>query len=245
MIHAALAIYRREMLLLKRRFLRHAAGQAISPLLYLLTFGYAMGNQIKFKGISYLDFLVPGLVAMSTMTQAFSIATDINIARFYWRIFDEFQSAPIPSWSYVAGEVLAGITRALMSIAIILFLGFLFGVRLKLSAAFWLAVLLNSFLFAALAVALAMLVRSHADQSLLNSFVITPMAFLSGTFFPVDRLPSWVQSILYGVPLTHAAEVIRGATLSLPYRWTSLLYLAAGGAGCFLLALVSVKKARD
>ncbi len=119
MINASLAVYRREMLILKRRFKRQIAGQAVSPLLYLITFGYAMGGELRFDGISYLEFLLPGLVAMSSMTQAFAIATDINVARFYWHIFDEFQAAPISNASYVAGEVMAGITRALMSIIII------------------------------------------------------------------------------------------------------------------------------
>ncbi len=245
MIQGAIAIYKREMLILKRRFIRHAAGQAISPLLYLVTFGYAMGSQIKFNGISYLEFLVPGLVAMSSMTQAFSIATDINIARFYWRIFDEFLSAPISNMAYVTGEVLAGMTRAILGIFIILTLGLAFGVNPFGPWEFWAGILLNSFLFASLAVALAMIVKNHADQALLNSFVITPMAFLSGTFFPVEKLPGWIHYILYLVPLTHAAKVIRASLLGRPVNHLSLLYLLLAGTVCFWLALSSVEKARD
>ncbi len=245
MINASWAVYRREMLILKRRFKRQVAGQAVSPLLYLITFGYAMGGELRFDGISYLEFLLPGLVAMSSMTQAFAIATDINVARFYWHIFDEFQAAPISNASYVAGEVMAGITRAVMSIIIILGLGLLFGVQLNYGPMFWLAILLNSFLFACLAVALAMVVKSHADQSLLTNFIITPMAFLGGTFFPIDRLPDWLQSILSLLPLTHASTAIRGAALGETVNFMSLILLAITGIILFWIAFHCVNKARD
>jgi Nod factor-specific ABC transporter NodJ protein len=240
-----IAVYLREALILKRRFWRQLAGMAVSPLLYLIALGYAMGETMRFDGHTYLEFLIPGLIAMSSMTHSFGIATDINVARFYWYIFEEFQAAPIHNAAYVAGEVLAGMTRAFMSIGVILGLSLLFGVRLHYGALLWLAVLLNSFVFASLAVALAMLVKSHADQSLLTSFVITPMAFLGGTFFPVERLPMWAQKILFVLPLTHASSAIRTTAFGGTPGWQGFAVLAAVGLVFFLLALGTVNKARD
>ena len=112
------AIYYRELLILKRKFFRQAASMSVAPLLYLVAFGLGMGRNVTVDGHSYMEFLVPGLVTMTSMTQAFAIGVEINVARFYWHIFDEFQSAPIPNLAYVIGEVLAGITRALLSSAI-------------------------------------------------------------------------------------------------------------------------------
>ncbi|WP_306547649.1 ABC transporter permease [Desulfobulbus sp.] len=240
-----IAVYLRELLILKYRFKRQLAGMAISPLLYLITFGYAMGDVIRFGGHSYLEFLIPGLVAMGSMTQAFAIATDINVARFYWNIFEEFQAAPISNLSYVAGEVLAGMTRALLAIVVILLLSLPFGVVLHYGPMFWLAVLLNCFVFASLAVALAMLVKSHADQSLLTNFIITPMAFLGGTFFPVEKLPEWAQTLLSFLPLTHASHAIRASSLGQPVQLVDYLVLVVAGAVFFWLALHSVNRARD
>jgi len=244
-MHGFIATYLREMLILRRRFKRQLAGMAVSPLLYLITFGYAMGGLIQFGHEPYLHFLIPGLVAMASMTQSFAIATDINIARFYWNIFEEFQAAPISELAYVAGEILAGMTRALISVVVILLLALLFGVRLNYGPLFWLAVLLNSFVFAALAVAMAMLVKSHADQALLNNFIITPMAFLGGTFFPVDKLPDWGQAILYCLPLTHASHAIRATALGRPAQAVDYLVLIVVGLAFFWLALHSVGRARD
>lgn len=239
------AVYLREMRILKRRLKRQVAGMAVSPLLYLIAFGYAMGGEFRVEGHSYLEFLIPGLVAMSSMTQAFAIATDINVARFYWYIFEEFQAAPISNASYVAGEVLAGMTRALLAICVILVLGLLFGVVLSYGPLFWFAILLNSFGFASLAVALAMLVKSHADQSLLTSFVITPMAFLGGTFFPLEKLPGWAQTLLSGLPLTHASGAIRTSAFGNTPRPASFIALTVFGMLCFGFALKCVNQARD
>jgi ABC-2 type transport system permease protein len=107
---------------------------------------------------------------------------------------------------------MAGITRALLSAVIIILLSLLFGISLSFNLFFWLAVVLNSFVFASLAVCLAMLVKAHGDQFLLTNFIITPMAFLGGTFFPVERMPPWVQNSLHFLPITHAAKSIRAAS---------------------------------
>ncbi len=245
MMQGFVAVYLREMLIVKRRLKRLMASMAVSPLLYLLAFSYAMGGEVKFDGFTYTEFLIPGLVAMTSMIQSFAIATDINVARFYWGIFEEFQAAPIRNIAYVTGEVMAGMVRALLAMAVVLVLGLIFGVKLHYGPLFWLAAFLNSFVFASLAVALAMLVKSHADQSLLTSFVITPMAFLGGTFFPVERLPDWAQHILFLLPLTHASDAIRAVAFGRVPDWRAYAVLAGVGLFCFLLALKTVNKAKD
>lgn len=245
MMSAFAAIYLREMILLRRRAKRLLAGMAVSPLLYLVTFGYALGGGMRVGEHAYLDFLLPGLAAMASMTQAFAMASEINIARFYSRIFEEIQAAPTSRLAYVGGEVCAGLTRVILAVAVILALGLLFGVRLHCGAAFWLAVLLNGAAFASLAVGLAMLVRSHADQALLNNFVITPMAFLGGTFFPLDKLPDWLQNLLLLLPLSHASRAIRAAALDLPSHAESFTALAAAAVLFFLFALYAVGLAKD
>ncbi|MGO9312180.1 MAG: ABC transporter permease [Syntrophobacteraceae bacterium] len=244
-MRAMLAIYQREILILRKRFFRQLASMSVSPLLYLIAFGMGMGRDVRVDGHSYLQFLIPGLVAMNCMIQAFAIAGEINIARFYWHIFEEFQAAPIRNISYVSGEVLAGITRALFSVLLILLIAALSGVVLSYNFYFWLAVALNSFVFASLAVGLAMLVKSHSDQALLTNFFITPMAFLGGTFFPVDRMPAWVQYILQFLPLTHASKAIRAAAFGQPPDFSSYLLLAVLGTVLFVLAYHCVNRARE
>ncbi len=246
MLNGFTAVYLREMWILKRRIKRQLLSMSVSPFLYLIAFGYAMGKGATFDGHTYIEFLIPGLVAMSSMTQAFAISTDINVARFYWHIFEEFQAAPISNAAYVAGEVLAGMTRGFISVGVILVIGLCFNVFLDYgNLLFWLAIGLNSFVFASLAVWLAMLVKSHADQAMLTNFIITPMAFLGGTFFPVERLPVWAQKIICLLPLTHAAAVIRKTAFGTPPDLFSYLLLLVIGVIFFYAALKCVDIARD
>ncbi|MTJ81489.1 MAG: ABC transporter [Telmatospirillum sp.] len=240
-----LAVYLREMLLLRRRFWRVCLGMSVSPVLYVIAFGYALGAGSPVGGLRYLDFLIPGLVAMSSMTQAYGVSSEINIARFYAHIFEEFQAAPLTNLSFVTGEVMAGITRAGLSTVLIVAIGAAFGVTMHCGPLFWVAVVLNAFVFASLAVWSAMVVKSHADQALLANFVITPMAFLGGTFFPLERLPGWSQRILDLVPLTHAARAIRAEALGGAAAASDYALLVVLGAAAFFIALRSVDAARE
>lgn len=243
-MNAFLAVYYREMLLLWRKLPKHAASLAVSPLLYILAFGYGLGD-VKVGGTGYLAFLVPGLMAMGSMTQAFAMASEINISRFYWKIFEEIQAAPVSPLAYVLGEAMAGVTRGLLATAVVLALALPFGVQIQVGPALLAAVALNSFLFACVAVVSAMLVSSHGDQALITSFVITPMAFLGGTFFPMDRMPEAAQSVLSLLPLTHAARIIRAAALGRPVDPFSFLILGVLGLAALGLAIRCVGRATD
>lgn len=243
-MNAFLAVFYREMLLLWRKLPKHVASLAVSPLLYILAFGYGLGD-VQVGGVGYLSFLVPGLIAMGSMTQAFAMASEINISRFYWKVFEEFQAAPVSPLAYVLGEALAGVTRGLLATGIILVLALPFGVQIHLGPLLWLIIVLNSFFFACVAVVSAMLVSSHGDQALITSFVITPMAFLGGTFFPMDRMPDLVQALLSLLPLTHATQGIRAAALGHDVAPWSLLILILLDAVALALALRCVRRALD
>ncbi|MBN2141181.1 MAG: ABC transporter permease [Desulfovibrionaceae bacterium] len=245
MIRGWRAVYYRETLILRRRLRRLSVSMAVSPLLYIVAFGYAMGPEPRFDGRTYLEFLIPGLAAMASMTQAWAVASEINISRFYHKVFEEIQAAPVSPAGYALGEVLAGVTRAFLGVAMILGLGFLFGVRGCWGPLFWLGVFLNSFVFACLAVAMAMVVKSHADQSMLTSLVITPMAFLGGTFFPVDRLPDWARTAVSVLPLTPASKAIRAAAFGRAPDPGLFLLLGLLGLILFGLAVYCVRLARD
>jgi ABC-type multidrug transport system permease subunit len=245
MMSAYLAVLLRELLILRRRLKKQLAAAAVSPFLYLITFGYALGGRLGVGDRSYAEFLLPGLAAMASATQAFGIASEINIARFYTLIFEEIQASPANRAAYVLGEVSAALVRVLLGCLVILILGLCFGIWLSYGFYFWAAALLNGFVFASLAAGLAMLVKSHADQSLLSNFVITPTAFLGGTFFPVESLPDWAASLLSILPLTHASRAMRTAAFGEIPSARSHLILAGFGAAAFLFAWWAVGKARD
>ena len=244
MMKATIAVYMREMLILKRRIGKQIPSWAVAPLLYMVAFGYAVGKSVNVGGHSYLEFLLPGLMAMTSMTQAFGLASEINISRFYWHTFEEFQTSPISNLSYVLGEFLAGVTRAILAGLVILVIGYFFGIRLQYDIGFWLAFLLCAGFFSAIAIAMAMLVRSHADQAMLNSFIITPMAFLGGTFFPLENLPLWAQKILWLLPLTHASTAMRSQAFGEPTEGFHYIVLGVLTLLAFIWAVFCVKRAK-
>jgi ABC-type multidrug transport system permease subunit len=237
------AIFWREMVILRRRLIRVMASYAISPLLFLIAFGWGMGRSLQVEGMDYLTFMIPGLIALSSMSQTFSIAMDINISRFYWMTFEEFQTAPISSSSIVLGEVLSGMVRGMLASFIIFILAAAFGIRLNVNWALLLSVIFNTFMFASAAVITSMIVKSHADQASFNGFFIVPMSFLCGTFFPLSRFPEWAYLIAQVFPLTHASSCIRAAALGMDIPLISFLVMIIYSILFFLGAITCVKKA--
>ncbi len=245
MLKSFWAIYLRELLVMRSKGIKMLFSMAIAPALYLVAFGYGIGKNVSINGVPYINFLLPGLIAMNSMTQSFNIASEINITRFYWKVFEEFQAAPVTDFIYVIAEVITGITKALMGIFIIIFLGLIAGVKLNYTFGFWCGIILNSYIFASIAVLAAMRVKSHADQAMLSNFIIFPMAFLGGTLFPLKNLPEWAQIILKYLPITIASKEIRSSALGHNVHLGSFLYLFVLGTIFLFFAYKSVKSARD
>ena len=239
----AYAVFWREMVIFKRRILRILASYTVSPLLFLIAFGWGMGRNLQVEGVDYLTFMIPGLIALSSMSQTFSIAMDINISRFYWMTFEEFQTAPISSVSVVLGEVFSGMVRGTLASFVILLLALGFGVKLGVNGALLFSVLLNTFMFGSAAVITSMVVKSHADQASFNGFFILPMSFLCGTFFPLSRLPDWAYIMAQVLPLTHASSCIRAAALGINMPLISVMVMIMYSALFFLGAIACVKRA--
>ncbi len=210
----AKAIFYREMIIFKRRIGKIIASYSLSPLLFLIAFGWGMGKKFKVEGVDYIAFMIPGLLAMSSMNHSFDIASEINIARFYWHIFDEFMMAPISPSSIVLGEIGAGMVKGLLSSFIILLLAPLFSVSIHINFFLIICLLLNTFMFSAAGVIIAMMVKTHADQSAFNTFVIVPMSFLCGTFFSLKKLPKILYIIAHFLPLTHSSLCLRASFLN-------------------------------
>ncbi len=232
-----------DLMLLRRRLWRTLASYSISPTLFLIAFGWGMGRQVSVNGTDYLSFMLPGLLALSSMSQSFSLGTDLNVARFYTMTFEELQTAPVSGLVITLGKVLGGMLRGLAAATVVGLIALAAGRGLQITPLLVISILMNAFVFASAAVLLAMVVRSHADQASLNSFVIVPMSFLCGTFFPLERLPHWAQALVNLLPLTHASRCIRAAALGREFPLASLLILAAIGVLLLLGAARAVRRA--
>lgn len=210
----------REYWFFRRRFWQLTTSAMISPLLYLIAFGWGLGKAVQLEGVSYFNFIVPGIVALSTMNASFNaVATPLSIARLYDKTFEEYMTAPISILSFAAGKIIAGALRGAYSAAILLALAFLLQARVNVTLGFVLLLLLNSVIFASLGFLAAMKIESHPDMTRFTSYFITPMSFLCGTFFSVEAVPAAVKHLINLLPLTYASYGLRAIALGQEFPW--------------------------
>ncbi len=232
----------RELNVFRRKAKKQILASSLSPLLFLVAFGWGFGDKVTVEGLSYITFLIPGLVTMSSLNQSYSIAQEINITRFYFHVFDEYLIAPVSHAEIALGEAVYGIFRGLLSTILIFLFSLLFGVNLVFNPIFIPAILVHTFMFASLGVTIAMIVRDHGDQATVNTFVITPMIFLCGTFFPVDKLPALVKGIIFFFPLTYSTKVIRASLTGGDVSVLYLLAMVGFGIIFFSTALLALRR---
>jgi Nod factor-specific ABC transporter NodJ protein len=219
-------VFSRDVLSLRRRFINHVLAGMVNPLLLLIAFGLGLGRGVRLEGISYLEFIVPGIIALSGMTASFSaVGIGLNISRRYTKTLEVLLTAPISPLSISLGKVFAGVTRGLLSSGIILILGLVFGAKVLLNFQAFAIIILNCFLFASMGLYVGLTLWSHEDMSNFTTMVLLPMAFLGGTFFPLERLPTGISAILYLLPLTHVSVSLRAAMLGFDVPPASLLVI--------------------
>lgn len=237
-------VFLREMMLFRRRFLRlgYFFSAMFAPLLYLLAFGLGLGHRVSMAGGSYLEFLLPGLVAMSSMNNSYTwIATSLTVGRLHFRTFQVFIQSPVSPSAIVLGEVFAGMVRGLFASSMILLVGLFLGKGGYLTPLFIPALLLNCFLFSSLGVVSGLLSKSHEDTATFSNFFILPMAFLGGTFFPIEEMPLWLQFIIRTLPLAHTNKLMRAKSVE-PDGLFSLAVLVFFAVLFFIISIYLIRR---
>lgn len=230
-------IFWKEMLLVRKKPWRFLASSLVMPVLYLVTFGWGLGRGMNLGGATYLEFVLPGILALSAMNNSFQpVSASLNISRLYTKTIEEVLVSPVSPWDIALGRTLTGLVRGMFSAFMLLLVGVVSGVHLQMTFNFVAVLALTSFCFGAAGVAAAMVARSHEDMSNFNSFFIVPMSFLAGTFFSPDRMPEPFRSIILVYPLTHASLVLRALASGKGPDAGSVLTLAAYTALFFYLA---------
>ena len=206
-------VFLKEMLHFKRKLLRmgYIFSAMMAPIIYLITFGVGLGRTVRLsEGNDYLTFLLPGLVAMSSMNNSYSwVASSLNLSRIYFKTFQVYIQSPVKPFSIMIGEVLAGMVKGLFASLLIIVVGFVVPSKFSINLIFVVTLLLNCFMFASLGVITGMITKSHEDTATYSNFFIMPMAFFSGTFFSIDRIPAIFKPMIYIMPLTHTNIMIR------------------------------------
>ena len=192
----------------RRDFYKITVAAMISPLMYLIIFG--MGIQTTSHGEPYLHFLIPGIVAMATMTGSFSaIAQNMSVQRLYEKALDQVMVSPTPLWQFILGQIIGGSLRGMYAGGIILLLTAPIRTDLVFNALSLLIMFLNGMVFSTMALVLSFLAKSYTDAPRFTSYIITPMSFLCNTFFSTDQMPVGFRQIIALLPLSQASAMIR------------------------------------
>ena len=220
----------------RRDFYKITVAAMISPLMYLIIFG--MGIQTTSHGEPYLHFLIPGIVAMATMTGSFSaIAQNMSVQRLYEKALDQVMVSPTPLWQFILGQVLGGSLRGMYAGGIILLLTAPIRTDLVFNLLSLFIMLLNGMVFSTMALVLSFLAKSYTDAPRFTSYIITPMSFLCNTFFSTEQMPAGFREIIALLPLSQASAMIRAIANRESPGWFGFAVL---GAYLLIFGIISV-----
>ncbi|EEQ47876.1 ABC transporter permease [Selenomonas flueggei] len=219
-------VFWRDWIVLRRRLKKYILSRMISPLMFLIAFGWGLGRSIDVGGSSYMDFFVPGLLAMNSMNISFNSIISVHAERIYHKSLEEYLIAPIRPDAFVIGKVAGAVLRGLISSAIIIVLSDLFGAHFAITPLFLLVLTMNCMIFAEIGFLAAMYISTYEEMSQVNLYVLLPMSFLCGTFFSTAALPGTVRCFVEILPLTHTSHLLRSLGTAGDYSVISLGVIA-------------------
>ena len=214
----------------------------LSPLLLVAVIGTGFGATTTFvdaeyASLGYERFMFPGIIAVTILFG--SVFYGLNIV---WDrkldVLKEVLVAPVPRTIIFLGKVLGGCTGSVIQAVLMLALGVVFfGVSVPGALLGLVFVLLLTLAFVSVGLFLGSFFDSFEGFQLIVSFLVMPLVFLSGAFYPVEGLPSWLAAVTFANPATYAVDGLRGALVgahAVPFAVDAAVLLAFSAV--FLLA---------
>jgi len=210
-IYAIRAIYRFEMSRTRRTLMQSVVSPVISTCLYFVVFGGAIGSRISHvEGINYGAFIVPGLIMLSLLTQSISNASfGIYFPRFTGTIY-ELLSAPVSYLEVVVSYVGAAATKSVI-LGLIILATAAFIVPLRIDHPVWMIVflVLTSVTFSLFGFVIGIWADNFEKLQLIPLLIITPLTFLGGSFYSIDMLPPFWQTVSLFNPVVYLVSGFR------------------------------------
>ncbi|UYG00992.1 ABC transporter permease [Halomonas sp. GD1P12] len=221
---------------------------SITMAMYFIIFGNLIGSRIgAMDGFSYMDFIVPGLIMMSVITNSYSNVASSFFSNKFQRSVEEMMVSPMPNWVILSGFILGGMARGL-GVGLIVTVVSLFFTRLSLEHPLLtlLVVVLTSALFSIGGFINALLANKFDDISIVPTFVLTPLTYLGGVFYSISMLPDFWQGVSMLNPILYMVNVFRYGFLGvsdIPVGW-ALAAVFAFIVVLFTVALFMLERGR-
>ena len=219
---------------------------AITTSLYFVIFGNLIGPRIgEMSGHRYMDFIVPGLIMMSVISNSYANVVSSFYSSKFQRHVEEMLVSPMPSYVILLGYVGGGVARGLMVGVVVTVIALFFSdLRIHSMTVLVSIVFLTSVVFSLGGFINAIFARSFDDVSIIPTFVLTPLTYLGGVFYSIQLLPEFWQAVSMGNPILYMVNTFRfgflGVTdISVPVAYGIVLCFVAG---LYLLALGLLKR---
>lgn len=202
-----------------RRFLRiwtqTLLPPAISMSLYFVIFGRLIGGRIgTMSGYSYMQFMVPGLIMMAVLTNAYSNVVSSFFGAKFQRHIEELLVSPTSNHTILLGFVVGGVLRGLSVGAIVTLLSLFFSsLHIQHLGITFAILLLTSVLFSLAGFVNAVYANNFDDISIVPTFVLTPLTYLGGVFYSVDLLPDFWAKLSHVNPILYIVNAFRYGVL--------------------------------
>jgi ABC-2 type transport system permease protein len=207
----AYALYKKEVLRFLNVWIQTIFSPLVSSLLFLMVLSLAIGNDRgEVLGVTFINFLAPGLIAMQVIQQSFShSSSSFMIGKIQGNIVDVLY-APLSASEVTLAITLAAVTRSFIiaSISIIIFY-FIVDLQIKNYYLLIIYTFLSSFILGALGIIVGLLAEKFDHMATATNFVIVPLSFLSGTFYSIDKLPYFLQAISKANPFFYMIDGFR------------------------------------
>jgi ABC-2 type transport system permease protein len=205
-------IVRKDLVRITRIWPQTFLPSLVTSTLYFMVFGQVLGNRIgDVNGVSYMQFVVPGLVMLAVVTNAFSnVATAFFQSKFFVRSIDEILVSPTPAWLLVLGFISGGVVRGVLVGCLVLLVSIFFALPNVPHPFFVLLFLgLSAALFALGGLINGIYATSFDGISIIPTFVLTPLVYLGGVFYSVETLPQWAQFLTQLNPIFYLVNGFR------------------------------------
>ncbi|WP_339869703.1 ABC transporter permease [Pseudohongiella nitratireducens] len=194
-----------------RIWLQTLVPPAITIGLYFLIFGNLIGRRIgEMGGYNYIDFIVPGLIMMAVIQNAYANVSSSFFSNKFQRCIEEILVSPVPNYVILLGFVAGGMARGLMVGMIVTIMSFIFtDLHIEHIGLTLLVVLLTAMVFALAGFINALFANTFDDISIIPTFVLTPLIYLGGVFYSVELLPEFGQWISALNPVLYMINTFR------------------------------------
>jgi ABC-2 type transport system permease protein len=206
-------ILRREVQRFMRIWTQTLLPPVITQSLYFLIFGNFIGSRISGEftgGLQYIQFVVPGLVMMGVINSSFANVVSSFFGAKFQKNLEELQVAPVPNWVIISGFSLGGTIRGVL-VGIIVFLVSIFFARPQIYNIFIILifVILTALVFSLAGLINGIFAKKFDDIGIFQTFILTPLTYLGGIFYPIDSLPPFWQNVSMLNPIVYMIDGFR------------------------------------